>query len=687
MTEAELLGIVQSGIEDSIHRSSQFLKENEKFLEYYLGMPFGDEELGRSQVVSTDVADVVEADMPSLARVFLGSGDVVEFKPTSGRPEDIEEAEQKNIYIPFLIRNCDDAFVKLHAFLKEIEISKVGVLEYGIRETKTVQQKHFSGISLEELTQYIMELEQDPRYTRIKIISQDEKQTPNGPEYTVDINCIKEGKDFYIENVPVEDLILSRNVASKNEAQVVGKKFRKTRGQLIAEGFDKETVKKLPKSKDSRNDSIKEDRYRAQGGSQSGSDQGENAGVDKGELHHWLNEYIEGEDLKVRVDFDGDDIAEIRHIVKVGDEILHNEFFGHINYAITSAMLMPHTMIGRSRAEIVCPTQRIQSVLYRQTLDNIYFVNNTRTAINDKVNMDDLLTVRFNGVVRTKEGNPAEHILPLLTPYVGDKSLQVIQYVDAKRVQSAGSLMANQALTSDHLHKETATRFEGIDDAAQAKVELVARVIAECGFKQLYEGFAWFASTYQDTAQEVYILGKELQVNPSSWRYDHRVEALVGTGAGDDQKSLQTLAIFRAIQSELHVAGSPLVDHKKVYNLLSRMLKMSGNYDIAKFFNDPEVPQQVLMAQVEMLGKAVQQLQAQVQQNPLAEAEMIRAQAKLVEAQGKGSNEMRKFVTEMAQKDKHFYAQLMADFAEMELKYGADLPGVGVESLGEVSNG
>ena len=50
-------------------------------IEYYRGEPFGNEEEGRSQVVSTDVRDTISGVMPSLMRVFFGSKKVVQFVP------------------------------------------------------------------------------------------------------------------------------------------------------------------------------------------------------------------------------------------------------------------------------------------------------------------------------------------------------------------------------------------------------------------------------------------------------------------------------------------------------------------------------------------------------------------------------------------------------------------------------
>ena len=355
--------------------------------------------------------------------------------------------------------------------------------------------------------------------TEVKILS----QTKEDDQLKVDVSIVRKKKQFFINNVPVEDLILTRNVASKNDAEICGKRFRKTRSQLIAMGFDKEIVKNLPKSKDPQGQDAKDDRNRDQGGSAVNG------------ASHWLNEKVDGLDVYVKADMDNDGFVETRHVIKVGKTILEDKPHNHVPYVITSAMTMPHTLVGKSRVEITMAFQEIQSFLYRGVMNNVALVNNARNVVSSNVNLDDLLTSRPNGIVRLKKGaSPATEITQLVTEYIGDKSLQVIQYVDSKRAQTTGSLLANQGLQADSLYKETATRFQGTEDNAAAKVELIGRVIAEEGYKQLYEGLCWYASHFQDDEQEIFVLGKTMTVNPSAWEFDHKVEALVGTGAGDD---------------------------------------------------------------------------------------------------------------------------------------------------------
>ena len=316
-------------------------------------------------------------------------------------------------------------------------------------------------------------------------------------------------------------------------------------------------------------------------------------------------------------------------------------------------------------------------------MDNIYSVNLPRTAIDDspgsidggRVDLDDLLSHQFEGIVRC-DGDPNTALMPLTTEFIGAEALAIMQYLDTARSQALGLQLSNQGLEADQLYKETATRFEGVEKANFAKIELVARSFAETGFRDLYEGVIWLAQHYQDDPVEIRVLGKPLTVNPAEWKFEHYCFSGVGLGASDSGDMLQNLTGIMAILEKLIERGSVLADDLKLYNVLDDMLSIIGKPDATRYFNNPEIPEGTLFAQNQILTGMVRALQQQAQQNPLAEAELIKARAKLVEAQGKGTVEMRKFILEMAQEDRQFAATLAKDLTELELKYPpADVPG------------
>jgi hypothetical protein len=313
--------------------------------------------------------------------------------------------------------------------------------------------------------------------------------------------------------------------------------------------------------------------------------------------------------------------------------------------------------------------------------------SNPRNIVHPDVDLDDMLTVRTNGIVRLDDETnvlPGNAVFPLQTPYIGQQQLQILQYVDQTRAQTTGALMANQGLDADKLNQETATRFQGVKDSSDAKIELIARNYGETGFRKLYEGIAWLVSRYQDTATEFRVLGKALSVNPKGWKYNHHVQSNVGLGAGDNEKSMETLQGFYGIQQSLKAQGSTLTDDKDIYNTLSRMVEGAGFPRVSEFFNDPEEPSETLKAENEILNNMVVQLQEQVQsmQNPLAEAELVKREGVIAIAQGrlnleaeKLEEDKRQFNVTASQKAVAQQESVALDLTEKELKYNTDVPG------------
>lgn len=640
MTEAELCTLADHMVNNSVVESGTFNDDNERYLKYYNGDPFGNEVAGRSKVISTDTRDMVEADMPSLARVFLGAGDPVEFKPTGSTAESIQEAKDKQAVVSHIVKSIRNSFRTQHDWLKASEIQNISALEYGVEEIKRPKYSTYADISEQELASIVADIEADKDVESVDIIERDGEDDDDLIE-SVTLRIVVTKNEYFMRCVPVEDMIISRNAQNKEDAEVIGKRFTKKRGELLAEGFSKKIVDSLSttNSDDTSRDNLKAIRYQKQGGEE----------YDDMSYVQWANQEVEGVDIYALVDFDGDGIAERRHIIKCGKVVLVNEPFDHIPYAIFSSMLMPNNIVGIPRAELTEQYQNINSALWRQTLDNLYSVNMPRHAYNDNVDVDSLLDHQFGGAIYV-DGQPAASLMPVTTPYIGDKSLQVIQFMEGKKQSSTGSPMGNSALEADQLHKETATRFKGMDDANKSRIELVARVIAEVGYKDLWEGIAWFASHYQDTELEIRVLGREMKVDPKSWKYDHYICAKVGTGSGDDEKKVQSLSALYQIQQQLQASQNPMVDNTKLFNTLSEIVVSLGQESATEFFNNPEEPAEIVEAERDSLRTMVNQLQQQMQ-NPLAEAEQVKGQ----------------FQMQMKQMEQKYDAQL--DTMKMQAKY------------------
>lgn len=681
MSRDELLAVVKSQLSNTIrHANDDFLTVSKELLSSYKQDPYGNEIDGRSQVVADDHYVMVESDMPPMARIFLGSNKILTFKPFG--PNDKAEAHEKTEYAHYLIRGQRDSFKILFDFLKEPGFSKCSIIKFYPEETKKTEYVKYTGLSQDELTVVLGDLQAQDRVEDVEIESAEERE---GERFEVEFKVTKKTKKITLANVPPDSFIITRGASSLRDAEIVGDVCTKRKGQLIAEGFDKEMVKKLPVKGKSKS-TMMEDRL---------SDQG---GYDAQKGYHWTNDEVEIEYLYSLVDMDEDGIPERRMIVKCGEEILEEEPYGIEPYAVMSQIPMPHVLIGKSRGEYAARIQKQRTAVERGLMDNIYSVLRPGYAIDDsqgsidggKVDLDDLMNEQIDRIVRV-DGSPMEAIMPLTTPYIGNEALQVIQYIDSKKGQALGNQAVTQGLDADKFYKETATRFEGVQDMGIAQIELVARVYAETGFRQLFEGVIWTAQHYQDDACEIMVLGKPLTVDPRKWRYEHYCESNIGLGAGDSEQAITNLGVTLQTQMQLLQMQSPLMDSQKIYNTLEDLTRAMGKGDPSRYFNNPEMPQDQMMHMLEQAMIKIQQMDMALQQvSQQANSEQMRAQTQMAIENNRAQiarerDEMvteadfRKTMLQLAKDWQKFQADLMVKKTELDLKYNGnpvnDIPG------------
>lgn len=176
--------------------------------------------------------------------------------------------------------------------------------------------------------------------------------------------------------------------------------------------------------------------------------------------------------------------GELMRYIVVGSEIIHREECEVIPFACITPIIMPHRHIGRSVADLVSDIQLIKSTLLRGQLDGMYLSLNPRHVISDRVNLDDMLVSRPGGVVRV-QGDVGTALMPLPTPDVSQIAYPMMEYMDTVKENRTGVTKYNQGLDANSLNK-TATGVNLIMNASQERIQLIARIFAETGVKELF---------------------------------------------------------------------------------------------------------------------------------------------------------------------------------------------------------
>lgn len=131
----------------SAMQSAKLSTEREDAMLYYLGnmtkdMPAPE---GRSQTVSTDVADTIEGLLPQLMDIFAGSDEVVKFEPVG--PDDEEAAQQESDYVNHVFMQQNPGFMVLYSFLKDGLLQKNGFVKVYWEEFDQEEKETYLGMA------------------------------------------------------------------------------------------------------------------------------------------------------------------------------------------------------------------------------------------------------------------------------------------------------------------------------------------------------------------------------------------------------------------------------------------------------------------------------------------------------------------------------------------------------------
>lgn len=610
MDDIEFQGIVRNEIEQALgHYDTEYSQDRIDAMDYYLGEPFGNEQPDRSQVVSTEVSDTIEHIMPSLMRIFTQSDEYVRFSPKG--PEDVVVAEQASDYCNWVINNDNRGFEILHNWFKDSLILKTGVVKFYWDEKTDIETEEYADLNGEELTIILADpeveiVEQDERTLGEDMIAPDGTVIPAPVLYDIKVKRTKTNGKVCIENVPPEEFLITSRAKSLEDADFVAHRSSMPLSDLIEMGYDRDEVEQYAGVSDVETSEERTSRFEDLEG-----------GAPYDSLDPTMRDVLVTE-CYIRSDYDGDGVAEFRRVLTVGNgyNIIENEECDQLPFAILSPILMPHRAIGRSVAELVMDVQLIKSTLMRQLLDNIYNTNNSRVvAVEGQVNLDDLLTNRPAGIIRTRTAGAVQ---PLQVPDVSSSVFPALNYLDSVKEQRTGISRQSMGLDADSLQSTTATAVAAMQAASQGKIEMIARVFAETGVRALFRGILHLVTKYQNKEKIIRLRNQFVTMDPRQWDNMYDVQINVGLGTGQREQQLATLFQIAAKQEGIMATmgpNNPIVTPIQYRNTLSKIAELSGFKDASEFFQDPRnappppPPQQGPNPEMQMeMAKAEQEL-------------------------------------------------------------------------------
>lgn len=686
MTETELLAIVDNAIQNSLGKMDTKLSNDRlTAMKYYLGDKTGNlappEAEGRSSVVSMDVADTIEWILPTLIRMFTSGDEAVEY--TARKESEVPFAEQATMWANYVFYTQNPGFIIIHDLFKDALLQKFGVIKTWWDDSDDITTEEYEGLTLEELTLMLED-------GTVKVLQKTERtiEPPEGIEmgfqqaqtaqqaqmahqpppqpgqpplpappplqpppattvYDIKIKRTADASHICIENVPPEEFLFSRKARSADRIFNCHHRIERSVTELKEAGYKNtdtldgdDSDAEFSQEAVERDSDTNEFTY--------GNSLGDSS--DKTMRMVWITESY------MQVDWNGDGLAEWRKIVKSGKTLMANDEIDEHPFSMITPIKMPHKLVGRSIADLVMDLQDIKTALRRQIIDNMYLRNNPRNYVDTTkgVNIDDLLDSRVGGIVRGKGENG---VTPMVVQDLSPLTFQLLEDLDRTKQERTGVSPQSQGIDVNAINK-TATESNNLVSSAMSRIELIARVFAETGVKDLFKKILKLSGQYQKQAQVVRLTGnKFVNIDPRAWKTQYDITINVGLGNGNKDQMAQRVMGIMQVQKDAAMNGLPIVGPKQIYNAAKKLVINSGFKNADAFFVDPDSDEGKQMAQQHgsKPDPEMQKMQAQMQMNQ-------------AELQMKQQSDAAQNAVQKANDDRDFQRQQANDQADLQMR-------------------
>ena len=563
---------------------------------YYSGAPFGDEVAGRSQLVMTVVRDTVRSVLPSMLRVFTGVEDPVLFEPISNEIAGDDRmatvlSRQATDYCRWALMVANDGWQVLHDALLDALVRKAGWVRWHWGERNAVRTEVCENLLMPQLQMLLAQPgAKAQRLVRRPMSPTDLQLLQKIPEAQMYLS--QGGAAEYwsatitrqtsqswpiIQSVPSESVWIVADAATVADARAVFQVRDVTAGDLIEMGLPADQVLRHASS------SSQDTRLRTERTARDYASGSNTQGAPPNDRSMSIVRYAEG---WIRCDADNDHRAELLHVHMLGNggDLIQWDRCDEIPLACFTPFREPGRVIGLSLADMVMDLQRTESRVMRATLDGLAQSMFPRTVVTiGQVNMADVRQTAIGSIIRASQ---AGAVTELVKPFSGQDALPVLEVLESVRQSRTGITRASQGLTINELQSTAPVAVEQQTSAAQDRLDMMARTLAETGLAPLYSGLLKMMARQQDRPNVIRLRGEWMTVDPRALATQWQASVNVG-GKGMPAERLAMLAQIAGKQEILVQQGglnNPLVGLPEYRNTLARMLETGGIGDVSSYF-------------------------------------------------------------------------------------------------------
>lgn len=527
---------------------------------YFMAEPRGDEQKGRSAVVTSDLADSVHWLLPNIMNYIGSASEVVSIEPQS--KEDEASAELVYAKVNYDLTKRNNWFLFNYDWVFDSVLYRNGFVKAtwedgGVEESyENVNEAEYLLLSQNPEIEILEErrLNSNLRFLRVR-------------RYT-DVGYVK------IYNVPPEEIGIPLNTRSISEARFLYHNVRRTKGELL-NAYGKEVVDNLENAKSDFSNGISEaleDRLSDVGG--------------KGFFY-----FQESDEYSIYECYYKDpDTGKAVIATICGHELLkfQENPYNRPPIFTHSAFRLPHRVWGMSLYDLVKDIQNIQTALWRNILDNMYFCNNGRYVVDPiRVEMDDLINNnRPGGIIRTRNSDIDRAVRALEVPSFNPIVISILENVATMREQRSGIPRFNQGITNRSLHR-TYRGTAMILSSFSERVGLISKLIVE-GISELVNFVVDTNIKFMRKPSSIRIFNKWIDISPDNIRGRYDITVNVGMGNTSREAVINQMQQLLGILKLVVEGRVDIVTPMNIYNVIAKLIETMGQKNVDAFLTNPK---------------------------------------------------------------------------------------------------
>ena len=688
VSDEQLINLIEAGVQNSIGdwlNSSDLTRERLRSTYEYAGVPdFHLAPQGVSTIVDTSTTEVVEAYTAVLSDLFLNNQKIAKFIPMDDQPASFKAAREASMVTNYVIFKQNKGWELLQTWFKSALLWKNGIVrwdyvedyDYKIEEYEKIDQAKLDELLSDDDVEIVGDLQFENEIGEADPLG---GQEPDAQLMYVDVRIRRkvDKSRIVIENIPPENFRISRDAKSIEDAVFVGVQTDMTRSEIRKNWPDVAANIEEWDELGSQEQWLGNARYSEDIAARkqvTGQEYWQGS-VSQDLFPLEANREVTVTECWIRVDRDGDGIAELKRFIIAGNHILWEEDTDMIPLASITPIDIPHEFYGLSMADFTRSSTLASTAILRGFVENTYLTNYApKLADPNVVDFSALQNMKPKQIVPTN-GNPAAAVQPLPPETISTGTVPLLEHLQLIKEQATGMSKAAQGLNDTlYVSGNSEAKLQAVQSASQKRIQHIARRFAETGLKRMIKGVYTLMRTNMQSKIGMLHDGFYTMVDPQSLPMDMECEIFLDIGENSNANMVQKLArVGQEILPRLNEAGAGMSIKTEAPAVLATKLIEALGLDSNDYLEDYTTD--------EFKEKAAQAVQEQSQQNQKKqelEDRKMAADAALAEANVAYTGAQTKNTFDDNAKqlavsiDKHF--QEWADLQIKSVKEGAELP-------------